>query len=63
MKPRAMNSAHWTKEDSEYIRPMWADTDEVRRILSGEITSMRAQLLLSMFVHADPSDPFGFLKI
>ena len=51
------------QEDSEYIRPMWAGTDEVRRILSCEITSMRAQLLLGMFVHADPSDPFGFLNI
>lgn len=51
------------QEDSEYIRPMWADKDEVKRILSEEITSMRAQLLLSMFVHADPSEPFGFLDI
>ena len=51
------------QEDTEYIRPMWADRGEAKRILSEEITSMRAQLLLSMFVQADPSDPFGFLSI
>ncbi len=51
------------QEDSEYISPMWASKDEVIRILREEITSMRAQLLLSMFVHSDPDDPFGFLKI
>lgn len=50
-------------EDSEYISPMWASKEDVIRILREEITSMRAQLLLSMFVHSDPDDPFGFLKI
>lgn len=50
------------QEDTEYIRPMWADINEARRILREEITSMRAQLLLGMFVHADPQAPFEFLK-
>lgn len=51
------------QEDSEYIRPMWADKEEARRILREEVTSMRAQLLLTMFIQSDPSDPFAFLKI
>lgn len=50
------------QEDTEFIRPMWADRKEVRRILSEEITSMRAQLLLGMFLMSDPDDPFGFLR-
>ena len=50
------------QEDTEYIRPLWADKTEVKRILSEEMTSMRAQLLLAMFVKSDPGDPFGFLK-
>ncbi len=51
------------QEDSEYISPMWASREDVIRILREEITSMRAQLLLNMFIHSDPDDPFGFLKI
>ncbi len=50
-------------EDTEYIRPMWADRNEVKRILNQEITSMRAQLLLHMFLHSDPDDPFAFLAV
>ena len=51
------------QEDTEYIRPMWADKTEVKRILTEEITSMRAQLLLAMFVRSDPKDPFDFLRL
>ena len=51
------------QEDTEYIRPMWADKKEVKRILAEDITSMRAQLLLAMFVQSDPADPFGFLRL
>lgn len=51
------------QEDTEFIRPMWADADKVRHILKEEITSMRAQLLLSMFINADPEDPFAFLNL
>ena len=51
------------QEDTEYIRPMWADREEVRRILSEEITSMRAQLLLAMFLGSDADDPFRFLRV
>ncbi|MCR5595616.1 MAG: NUDIX hydrolase [Lachnospiraceae bacterium] len=50
------------QEDTEYIKPMWADKKEVKRILSSEVTSMRAQLLLSMFLHSDENDPFAFLR-
>lgn len=50
-------------EDSEYIRPFLADRAEAARILREEVTSMRAQLLLTMFVNSDPADPFSFLKI
>ncbi len=50
-------------EDTEYIRPMWADKEAVRHILMHEITSMRAQLLLHMFLHSDPDDPFAFLAV
>ena len=50
-------------EDTEYIRPMWADKEEVKRILMHEVTSMRAQLLLHMFLNSDPGDPFAFLSV
>ena len=48
-------------EDTESIKVLIADKDEVRRILREEKVSIRAAYLLMNFLHTDKNEPFGFL--
>lgn len=51
------------QEDSEYIDAFFADISEVKRILRNEVLSLRAELLLSQFVHMTKDNPFAFLDL
>lgn len=51
------------QEDSEEIEVLFANKEEVRKILSKERVSVRAAYLLMQFLHAEPSAPFAFLDI
>ncbi len=49
-------------EDSESIKVVTADREEVRRILREEQVSLRMAFLCMNFLKADPADPFAFLR-
>jgi len=49
-------------EDTESITVTVADRKEVRRILRTEQVSLRMAYLMMIFLNADPSDPFAFLR-
>lgn len=50
------------QEQTERIEVLFADKDEVRRILSTERVSMRAMLMLMNFLRSDCDSPFEFLS-
>lgn len=50
------------QEESESIRVVLADKEEVRRILKEEKISLRAAFLLMHFLQSLPEDPFAFLN-
>ena len=49
-------------EDTESITVKIADRKTVRSILMEERVSLRMAYLMLQFYHADPSDPFAFLR-
>lgn len=51
------------QEDTEDIKTVIADRDEVRRILREEKVAMKCALLLTQFLHAEDGNPFGFLTM
>ena len=50
-------------EDSEEIEVVLADRAEIRRILREENVSLMCAYMMMHFLHADASDPFGFLEV
>ena len=50
-------------EDSEEIEVVLADRAEIRRILREENVSLMCAYMMMHFLHADVSDPFGFLEV
>lgn len=48
-------------EETETIRVLLADKQEVRRILTEEKVSLRMAYLMMNFLRSDPGDPFAFL--
>lgn len=50
-------------EDSEDIQAFTADRKKVREIMEKGVLSVRALYLLTMFLKADPENPFEFLKV
>ncbi len=50
-------------EDSEEIEVVLADRAEIRRILREENVSLMCAYMMMHFLHADISDPFGFLEV
>ncbi len=49
-------------EETESIRVLLADKQEVSRILSEEKVSLRMAYLMMNFLQSDPEDPFAFLS-
>ena len=50
------------QEDTEDIEAVFADKEEVRRILSQERVTIRAAFLLMQFLQMDEKTPFAFLE-
>ena len=50
------------RESTESIEVLLVDKKEAARILKEERVSLRAALLLTMFINAEDEEPFGFLK-
>ena len=50
-------------EDSEEIEVVLADRAEIRRILREENVSLMCAYMMMHLLHADVSDPFGFLEV
>ncbi len=48
-------------ESTEWITPLLCDKDEVRRILSEEVVSVRCAFLCFLFLNTPDNDPFSFL--
>lgn len=49
-------------EETEDIEVILADRKEILRILREENVSLMCAYMMMHFLHADPKDPFGFLK-
>ncbi len=51
------------QESSEWIEPLLADKQEVRRILEEEHVDVRTAFLMMQFLKSEPGKPFAFLDL